>query len=53
MLVRWMLLPVGPFSRAKAALQQRIQQYFPQFTLILDFILANEYLWKAANSLFS
>jgi hypothetical protein len=34
------------------ALQQRIQQYFPQFTLILDFIHANEYLWKAANGLF-
>ena len=34
------------------ALQQRIQHYFPQFTLILDFIHANEYLWKAANGLF-
>jgi len=33
------------------ALQQRIQHYFPQFTLILDFIHANEYLWKAANGL--
>lgn len=34
------------------ALQQRIQQYFPDFTLILDFIHANEYVWKAANGLF-
>lgn len=34
------------------ALQQRMQHYFPEFTLILDFIHANEYLWKAANSLF-
>jgi hypothetical protein len=34
------------------ALQQRVQRYFPGFTLILDFIHANEYLWKAANSLF-
>lgn len=34
------------------ALQQRMRHYFPQFTLILDFIHANEYLWKAANSLF-
>lgn len=34
------------------ALQQRVQRYFPEFTLILDFIHANEYLWKAANSLF-
>lgn len=34
------------------ALQQRVQHYLPEFTLILDFIHANEYLWKAANSLF-
>lgn len=34
------------------ALQQRVQHYLPGFTLILDFIHANEYLWKAANSLF-
>jgi hypothetical protein len=34
------------------ALQQRMQQTFPQFTLILDFIHANEYLWKAANAWF-
>ena len=35
------------------ALQQRILLYFPDFTLILDFIHANEYLWKVGNSLFS
>lgn len=34
------------------ALQQRVQRYFPEFTLVLDFIHANEYLWRAANSLF-
>lgn len=34
------------------ALQSRIQQQFPEFTLILDFVHANEYLWKVANSLF-
>lgn len=34
------------------ALQTRIQKYLPDFTLVLDFIHANEYLWKAANSLF-
>lgn len=34
------------------ALQRRIQQYFSDFTLILDFIHANEYVWKAANGLF-
>lgn len=33
-----------------AALQDRIQQRFPDFTLILDFIHANEYLWRVANS---
>lgn len=34
------------------ALQERIEKQFPDFTLILDFIHANEYLWKVANSLF-
>jgi hypothetical protein len=33
------------------ALQLRILNRFPDFTLILDFIHANEYLWKVANSL--
>ena len=33
------------------ALQERIEKQFPDFTLILDFIHANEYLWKVANSL--
>ena len=33
------------------ALQSRIQKQFPEFTLILDFVHANEYLWKVANSL--
>ncbi len=33
------------------ALQERIKEQFPDFTLILDFIHANEYLWKVANSL--
>ncbi|MEO7839645.1 MAG: ISKra4 family transposase [Anaerolineales bacterium] len=34
------------------SLQIRIAKYFPDFTLILDFIHANEYLWKVANALF-
>jgi hypothetical protein len=34
-----------------AALQSRIAQQFPDFTQVLDFIHANEYLWKVANSL--
>jgi len=34
------------------ALQSRIETQFPDFSLILDFIHANEYLWKVANSLF-
>lgn len=34
------------------ALQQRVAQYLPHFTLVLDFLHASEYLWKAANSLF-
>lgn len=33
------------------ALQSRIENRFDQFTLILDFIHAQEYLWKVANSL--
>ena len=34
------------------ALQTRIAKYFPDFIQILDFIHANEYLWKVANALF-
>lgn len=34
------------------ALQKRVLQHFPGFTLILDFIHANEYLWDAANRLY-
>jgi hypothetical protein len=34
------------------ALQTRFENYFSDFTLILDFIHADEYLWKAANVLF-
>jgi len=33
-------------------LQHHLQETFPEFTLILDFIHANEYLWKAANVLY-
>lgn len=33
------------------ALQSRIETQFPDFNLILDFIHANEYLWKVGNSL--
>lgn len=33
------------------SLQERIKEQFPDFTLILDFVHANEYLWKVANSL--
>lgn len=33
------------------ALQSRIEDRFPDFNLILDFIHANEYLWKVANKL--
>jgi len=35
-----------------AALQERVQQHFPTFTLVLDFIHADEKLWDVANSLF-
>jgi len=34
------------------ALQKRVRRHFPEFTLILDFIHANEYLWDTANRLF-
>jgi hypothetical protein len=34
------------------ALQTRIEDRFATFTLILDFIHADEYLWDVANSLF-
>lgn len=34
------------------ALQTRIAKYFPDFSQVLDFIHANEYLWKVANALF-
>lgn len=34
------------------ALQQRMQHYLPDFTLVLDFVHASEYLWKAATALF-
>ena len=34
------------------ALQKRVLSYCPDFTLILDFIHGNEYLWDAANCLF-
>ena len=33
------------------ALQSRIAKHFPDFTQVLDFIHANEYLWDVANSL--
>lgn len=34
------------------ALQSRIANHFPNFTQVLDFIHADEYLWDVANSLF-
>lgn len=33
------------------ALQTRLLHTFPDFTLVLDFIHANEYLWQVANAL--
>jgi hypothetical protein len=33
------------------ALQERLKARFPSFTLILDFIHADEYLWDVANTL--
>jgi hypothetical protein len=38
-------------SDGSIALQQRIEEHFPRFTLVLDVIHATEYLWKAANAL--
>jgi hypothetical protein len=35
------------------ALQKQFADKFPTFTLVLDFIHAYEYLWKAANILFA
>ena len=34
------------------ALQKRVLERLPGFTLVLDFIHANEYLWDAANRLY-
>jgi len=34
------------------ALQTRLASHFPDFTLVLDFIHADEYLWDAATCLF-
>lgn len=34
------------------ALQSRVETYLPDFTLILDFVHASEYLWDAANALY-
>ena len=34
------------------ALQKRVARHLPEFTLILDFVHASEYLWKAANALY-
>lgn len=49
----------GPHIQARVALtdgcealQTRMQTYLPDFTLVLDFIHANEYLWRTANALF-
>jgi hypothetical protein len=33
------------------ALQSRVETHLPDFTLILDFVHASEYLWDAANAL--
>ena len=33
------------------ALQERVREAFPGYTLVLDFIHADEYLWKVANAL--
>ncbi|MBX3053516.1 MAG: ISKra4 family transposase [Caldilineaceae bacterium] len=35
------------------ALQVRVKEHCPDFTLILDFIHANEYLWKVGNCFYS
>ncbi len=34
------------------ALQKQVEMHLPDFTLILDFVHASEYLWKAANALY-
>lgn len=34
------------------ALQKRLEMHFPEFTLLLDFIHPNEYLWDTANALY-
>ena len=34
------------------ALQSRVETYLSDFTLILDFVHASEYLWNAANALY-
>ena len=34
------------------ALQNRVEIHLPDFTLILDFVHASEYLWDAANALY-
>ena len=39
-------------SDGAEALQDRIQAHFPTFTLVLDFIHADQKLWDVANSLF-
>jgi hypothetical protein len=50
---------LGPHIQSKVALtdgcealQDRVETYFPDFKLVLDFIHANEYLWEVATSLF-
>ena len=35
------------------ALQKRVQEHLPEFTLVLDFIHAAEYVWDAANRLYA
>lgn len=49
----------GPHIQQRVALcdgdrflQKKLLHYLPDFTLILDFIHAYEYLWKAANRLY-
>jgi hypothetical protein len=32
------------------ALQKRVERFLPDFTLVLDFVHASEYLWSAANA---
>jgi hypothetical protein len=57
-LVKQVALRQGPHIRHQVALcdgcealQSRIATQFPNFTQILDFIHADEYLWDVANSL--